>query len=82
MKVSAGARGDPVGDDFGRNPTEVRVVDGSMTATHLALLREWIELNRDVIIRYWDGDIESTKDALAAIRPINQGTSRAHKVWG
>ena len=49
---------------------DVRVIDGSMKAGDLALLRSWVELNRDVLVRYWDGDIESTKEALAAIRAI------------
>jgi hypothetical protein len=35
------------------------------------LLREWVELNRDVIIKYWDGDIEYTEDAIAALKPIH-----------
>ena len=30
----------------------------------------WIELNKDVLIAYWDGIIEYTEDAIAAIRPI------------
>jgi Domain of unknown function (DUF4160) len=49
---------------------DVRVVGGEMSAHDLALLREWVELNRDVIIKYWDGDIEYTEDAIAALKPI------------
>jgi hypothetical protein len=41
-----------------------------MKTQDLALLSQWIELNRDVPIRYWDGDIEFTEDAIAAIRSI------------
>jgi hypothetical protein len=49
----------------------VRVIgDGEMAAHDLDLLKEWLALDRDVIIRYWDGDIESTEDALAAIKAI------------
>jgi len=33
----------------------------------------WIELNRDVLIKYWDGDIEFTEDAIADLRPIDPG---------
>jgi hypothetical protein len=33
---------------------------------------EWVELNRDVIIRYWDGDID-TKDVLDALKPLQRG---------
>ena len=49
---------------------DVRVVVGEMNAHDLALLREWVDLNRDVIIKYWDGDIEYTEDAIAALKPI------------
>ena len=49
---------------------DVRVVAGEMSAHDLAILREWVELNRDVIIKYWDGDIEYTEDAIAALKPI------------
>jgi Domain of unknown function (DUF4160) len=48
----------------------VRLVEGKMSASDLKLLRRWVELNRDVLVRYWDGDIESTKDAINLIRPI------------
>jgi hypothetical protein len=49
---------------------DVHVVAGDLSADDLALLREWVELNRDVIIKYWDGDIEYTEDAIAALKPI------------
>ena len=48
---------------------KVHVVDGKMSASDLALLTKWIALNHDVLVRYWDGDID-TKDAIDAIRPI------------
>ena len=48
----------------------VRVVEGKMTASDLALLKKWVELNRDVLCRYWDGDILYTEEAIDAIRPI------------
>ncbi len=41
-----------------------------MTAHDLDLLAEWSALNRDVISRYWDGDIEYTEDAIAALKAI------------
>ena len=51
---------------------DVHVIGGGTLSGHeLALLQEWIELNRDVIIRYWDGEIEYTEDAIAALKPIN-----------
>jgi hypothetical protein len=36
----------------------------------LELLRAWIELNRDVIVKFWDGDILYTDEALAALRRL------------
>ncbi len=47
----------------------VRVVGGKMSASDLALLAKWVELNHDVLVKYWDGEID-TKDAMDAIRPI------------
>jgi hypothetical protein len=48
---------------------EVRVVAGEMSASDLALLRQWIRLNEDVIVRYWNSEID-TLDALEEIRAI------------
>jgi hypothetical protein len=50
---------------------DVHVVGGGkMAADDLALLKQWIELNRDVIVKYWDGEIEYTEDAIAALKPL------------
>ena len=50
---------------------EVHVVGGGkMTARDLDLLRKWIALNRDVIVKYWDGEIEYTEDAIAQLKPL------------
>jgi hypothetical protein len=52
---------------------DVRVVGrGTLSGQHLALLRQWVDLNRDVLVRYWDGDIEDTLDALAALKPLRK----------
>jgi len=48
---------------------EIRVVNGKISGSDLALLRRWIELNQDVIVRYWNSEI-GTMDALRAIRSI------------
>src|SRR5438094_215887 len=48
----------------------VRVVRGVVDPTDLALLSRWIELNRDVLIDYWNGDIEYTEEAMSALRPL------------
>ena len=50
---------------------DVHVVSGGkMTARDLVLLKQWVEWNQDVIIKYWDGDIEYTEDAIAALKAI------------
>jgi hypothetical protein len=48
-----------------------RIVRGKLSAYEFDLLRQWIDLNRDVLIDYWDGTIAYTEDALAAITPIS-----------
>lgn len=47
----------------------VHVVEGEMSTSDLAVLTRWIELNHDVLVKYWEGEID-TKDAVDAIRPI------------
>src|SRR5579883_32096 len=49
----------------------VQVVEGKMDASDLAVLKKWIELNHDVLLKYWEGEID-TKDALDAIRQIKK----------
>jgi hypothetical protein len=44
--------------------------DSDIRAHDLALLQEWIEVNYDVILKYWDGEIEYTEDAIAALKPV------------
>lgn len=48
----------------------VEVVAGALSDADLALLAAWIDLNRDVIVRYWDGDIAYTDEALAALKTL------------
>ena len=48
----------------------IRVVGGALDPRDLALLTRWIDLNRDTLVKYWDGDIEYTEDAIAAIVPV------------
>lgn len=49
----------------------VRVVGGALDPRDLALLTRWIELNRNTLIDYWNGDIEYTEDVIAAIVPLD-----------
>jgi hypothetical protein len=69
VKVAAGPKALPfvaavsVRDD-------VRVLDGALSNADLELMRRWIDLNRDVIVGYWERTIEDTADALAALKPL------------
>jgi hypothetical protein len=48
----------------------VRVIRGALDPDDLSRLTEWIELNRDVLVGYWNGDIEYTEDAIVALKPV------------
>jgi hypothetical protein len=48
---------------------EVRVVEGSLSGGDLALLKQWISLNHDVILSYWNGDID-TADAIGSLKSL------------
>ncbi len=69
VKVSPGPRAREFVATVSVRP-DVRVLEGTLSPRDLALLARWITLNRDVIVRYWDGDILYTEDALAALQPI------------
>ena len=49
---------------------DVAVVAGELPAAQLKLLRQWIELNRDALVKFWEGEIEYTEDILGELRPI------------
>ena len=52
---------------------EVREVGSKKMSAHdLALLKKWVEANHDVIVQYWEGEIEYTEDAIAALKPLHQ----------
>lgn len=38
-----------------------------MSPGNFALLSQWVELNRDVLVGYWNGDITSTDEAINAL---------------
>ena len=48
----------------------VREVRGRLDPHDLALLRQWIDINEQVLIDYWNGVIGYTEDALNALMPI------------
>jgi hypothetical protein len=50
---------------------DVQVAGGAKVSLNdLALLKKWIEVNRDVIVKYWDPEIEYAEDAIASLEPI------------
>ena len=69
VKVAAGVRAPPFVASVSVRP-DIRIVAGDLTASDFELVRQWIELNRDVIIGYWDRTIEDTADALNALQPL------------
>ena len=48
-----------------------RLIRGTMNREEFDLVKRWIELNQNVLIDYWNGDIEYTEDLLAAITPLD-----------
>ena len=70
VKVSASPKVVPGQmSSYSLRPFELREGSG-LTSAEESLLQDWIELNRVVIVDYWDGAIEYTEDAVAAIKPI------------
>ena len=70
VKVSAGPKVAPDMPSVAIQP-QVRVMEGNMSASDLALLTKWIEFNRDVLLKYWEGEID-TNDAIDAIRTVRK----------
>ena len=70
VKVARGARVRPSEMVAVAVRPSVHVVRGKLDPADLALLRQWIDLNQDVLVKYWDGVIEYTENAIAAIQPI------------
>jgi hypothetical protein len=71
VKVAPGAKVRPTDMVTVAIRPSVRVVRGKLDPTDLAQLSRWIDLNREILIKYWDGVIEYTEDAIAALRPVS-----------
>jgi hypothetical protein len=50
-------------------PTLRVIGDETLTSSELALLKQWVDLNWETLLAYWDGAI-FTENAIAALRPI------------
>lgn len=71
VKVSSGPRARDFIATVAVRP-DVQVLAGELSNSDLATLKKWIDLNRDVIVRYWDGDILYTEQALLELRSISE----------
>jgi hypothetical protein len=71
LKISRGAKAIP--EDFisvALRP-ELRVIgDETLSAEEMRLLREWVALNWDVLLAYWNGEI-FTEQAIARLKPVH-----------
>jgi hypothetical protein len=46
------------------------IAGGSLAPKDLSILRRWIELNLEVLVQFWNGEIEYTEDVFDRLRPI------------
>jgi hypothetical protein len=69
VKVAAGAKAPLFAASVSVRPT-VEVVAGELSNRDLELVRQWIELNRDVIIAHWEGQMPSSRAVLNALKPL------------
>ena len=70
VKVSPGPRAVPSEMVSVAIRPRIHVVEGEMKTGDLSLLSKWVDLNRDVLIRYWEGDIEFTEEAIELLQSI------------
>jgi hypothetical protein len=72
IKVSPGPRAKPEEMISVAIRPMVRVIEADMAAEDFELLSRWVDLNHDVLIRYWDGDLAYTEEVLASLRAIGE----------
>lgn len=49
---------------------EIEIKEGDLPNAELEQLKQWIELNREVLVGFWDGTIQYTEEAIAQIQSI------------
>lgn len=74
VKVSPGPRVREFAATVSVRP-QIEVIAGELSTENLRALREWIDLNRDTIVKYWNGEILYTDEAPAALKPLAAGKS-------
>ena len=81
MKISRGSKVQPSEMVSVAIRPDIRVVEGHMSASDLALLSRWIQLNYDTLLKYWEGDVD-TKDAVDGIESSsNNGQIRCVRLF-
>ena len=53
----------------GVRPSAHEIVPGSLPAADVALVRQWIDLNRAAIVAFWDGTLNAA-EVLARLRVL------------
>jgi hypothetical protein len=52
---------------------EAQVIgEGRLSGEEMALLREWVDLNRDVLLGYWNQEL-FTDALIGRLRPVARG---------
>jgi hypothetical protein len=69
VKVSPGPRVREFAATISVRP-QIEIIAGELSTENLRAVRAWIELNRETIIKYWNGEILYTDEALAALKPL------------
>lgn len=69
IKVSPGAKALPSEMSSVAIRPAVEVKKGHLGSSDLELLKRWVELNRETILKYRESEID-TQDAVNALRPI------------
>ena len=70
VKVSLGPKATPGEFITVTVRPEVEVIEGALPPGTMRQLRRWIELNREVLVKFWEGEIEYTEDVLRALTRI------------
>jgi hypothetical protein len=66
-----GGRGSwPASPSMGVRPQPQEIRPGSLPAADVRRVARWIDLNRDLIIEYWDNDLMSQREVLARLRRL------------
>jgi hypothetical protein len=69
VKVSAGPTPLPFVASVSVRP-DISVVAGALANRDLELVRQWIELNKQVILDHWEGKMPSSRAVLNALKPL------------